>query len=64
MVHRSMALVADTSLDAEGRAAASLQEHEIIVRAIESRDGEAADAALREHISRALEMRLMRDAER
>ncbi len=34
-------------------------EHEEIVRAIEARDGAAADAAIRSHISRALETRLM-----
>lgn len=63
MVHRSMALVATTSLSAEGRGTQALDEHEEIVRAIEARDGAAADAALRAHISRAFETRLMRDAE-
>jgi DNA-binding GntR family transcriptional regulator len=64
MVHRSMALVAGTSLAVAGRGPQALEEHETIVRAIEARDGEAADAAIRAHISRALETRLMRDAER
>jgi DNA-binding GntR family transcriptional regulator len=64
MVHRSMALVANTSLAAEGRGAKALDEHEEIVRAIEARDGDAADAAIRAHISRAFETRLLRDAER
>jgi DNA-binding GntR family transcriptional regulator len=64
MVHRSMALVAGTSLAVPGRGGAALDEHEAIVDAIEARDGEAADSAIREHISRALETRLMRDAER
>ena len=59
MVHRSMALVATTSLAAEGRGARALDEHEAIVRAIEARDGAAADAAIRAHISRAFETRLM-----
>lgn len=63
MVYRSMALLATTSLAAEGRGAQALDEHEEIVRAIEARDGAAADAALRAHISRAFETRLMRDAE-
>jgi DNA-binding GntR family transcriptional regulator len=62
MVHRSMALLATTSLAAEGRGAKALDEHQSIVRAIEARDGEAADAAIREHISRAFETRLMQDA--
>ncbi len=64
MVHRSMALVANTSLAASGRGAMALDEHESIVRAIETRDGAAADTAIRLHISRAFETRLMRDAER
>ena len=63
MVHRSMALLS-TSLAAEGRGAQALAEHEEIVRAIEARDGEAADAAIRTHISHAFETRLMSDAER
>ena len=64
MVHRSMALVANTSLAAEGRGPATLTEHEAIVRAIEARDGDAADRAVHDHISRAYETRLRQDAER
>jgi DNA-binding GntR family transcriptional regulator len=64
MVHRSMALLATTSLAAEGRSAKALDEHEEIVCAIEARDGEAADAAIRRHISIAFETRLKADAER
>jgi DNA-binding GntR family transcriptional regulator len=64
MVHRSMALVATTSLAAEGRGARALEEHEAIVRAIEDRDGSAAEAAIRGHISHAFETRLRADAER
>ena len=63
-VHRTMALVATTSLAAEGRGARALDEHEAIVRAIEARDGEAAEAAIRRHISVAYETRLRLDAER
>jgi DNA-binding GntR family transcriptional regulator len=62
MVHRSMALLATTSLAAEGRGKAALDEHEAIIRAIEARDGEAADRAIRDHISRAYETRLKLDA--
>lgn len=62
LVHRSMALVATTSFAAEGRDAAALAEHQEIVRAIELRDGEAADQALRLHISKAFETRLRVDA--
>lgn len=57
-VHRTMALLATTSLAVEGRSATAVEEHDAIVRAIEARDGEAADTALRTHISRAFETRL------
>ncbi|MFT4150448.1 MAG: GntR family transcriptional regulator [Paracoccaceae bacterium] len=62
LLHRSMALMATTSFAAEGRDAAALDEHDRIVRAIEARDGEAAQSALRSHISKAFETRLMVDA--
>lgn len=62
MVHRTMALLATTSLAAEGRAENAVGEHEAIVLAIEARDSEAAGAALRAHISRAFETRLKLDA--
>lgn len=58
LVHRSMALLATTSLEAEGRDAAALDEHNAIVEAIAKGDGDRADAALREHISQAFETRL------
>lgn len=61
-VHRSMALLATTSLAAEGRVADALDEHDIIVAAIEVGDGDAADAAIRDHISRAFSTRLRLDA--
>ena len=64
MVHRSMALLATTSLAAEGRSGKALEEHQEIVRAIGARDGDAADAAIRRHISNAFETRLKADAER
>jgi DNA-binding GntR family transcriptional regulator len=62
LVHRSMALMATTSLAAEGRDEAALAEHARIVAAIEARDGDAAHAALRAHISKAYETRLRVDA--
>jgi DNA-binding GntR family transcriptional regulator len=62
LVHRSMALMATTSLAAEGRSVVALAEHDKIVSAIEARDGEAAYQALRTHISRAFETRLRVDA--
>ncbi len=64
MVHRSMALLASTSLAVEGRGARTMEEHEAIVSAIEARDGPAADLAIRQHISRAYETRLRLSAER
>lgn len=57
-VHRTMALLASTSLAVEGRSKTAVDEHDAIVRAIEARDGDAADEALRNHISRAFETRL------
>jgi DNA-binding GntR family transcriptional regulator len=62
LVHRSMALLAVTSISAEGRSRDTLAEHEEIVRAIEAGDGEAADKALRDHISKAFVTRLKLDA--
>lgn len=58
LVHRSMALMARTSLAAEGRSETALAEHSRIVEAIAAGDGEAADKALRQHISMAWETRL------
>jgi len=57
-VHRTMALLASTSLAVEGRGVKAVAEHEAIVTAIEAHDGDAADEALRNHISRAFETRL------
>jgi len=64
MVRRSMALVATTSLAAAGRAARALDEHAAIVRAIESRDGDGAEAVIRTHLSNAFETRLLAEADR
>ena len=62
LVHRSMALLATTSLAASGRSEAALAEHDAIVRAIEAGDGDAAQTALRAHISKAFETRLKLDS--
>ncbi len=62
LVHRSMALLATTSLAAEGRGSAALAEHDAIVSAIAAGDGQAASDALRAHISKAFETRLKLDA--
>lgn len=64
LVHRSMALLATTSLAAEGRVGDALNEHDAIVRAITAHDAEAAADALRRHISKAFVTRLKLDAER
>jgi len=63
LVHRSMALMATTSLAADGRGEIALAEHDAIVRAIEDRDEDAAYAALKDHISVAFVTRLKLDAE-
>ena len=62
LVHRSMALMATTSLAAAGRDEDALREHDAIVAAIECRDPEAAGRALKEHISKAFVTRLKLDS--
>jgi DNA-binding GntR family transcriptional regulator len=62
LVHRSMALLATTSLAAEGRGAAALAEHAAIVDAVAKGDSPVAQAALKAHISKAFETRLKLDA--
>ncbi|MFY9212209.1 MAG: GntR family transcriptional regulator [Aestuariivita sp.] len=64
LVHRTMALMATTSLAAQGRGQIAQEEHDGIVKAIEARDEEAADKALRDHISIAFMTRLQQDADR
>lgn len=62
MVHRSMALLAETSLAADGRGEMALAEHLAIVQAIEKGDAAAAEHRLKEHLSFAFETRLKADA--
>ena len=62
LVRRAMALMATTSFAAEGRDGPALAEHERIVAAIEVRDGDGAYLALKTHISKAYETRLLIDA--
>ncbi|MDP7149800.1 MAG: GntR family transcriptional regulator [Paracoccaceae bacterium] len=64
LVYRSMALMATSSLAAEGRGTKAVEEHDAIVTAIENSDGEAAYQALKAHISKAFMTRLKEDAER
>ncbi len=62
-VHRAMALLANTSLTADGRGESALQEHLDIVSAIEAKDGEGARQALKQHLSFAFETRLKQDVD-
>ena len=62
LVHRSMALMATTSLAAEGRGEVALAEHAAIVTAIENRDEMGAYHALKDHISKAFVTRLKLDS--
>lgn len=64
LVYRSMALMATTSLAAEGRGEIAQAEHAKIVSMIEARDEEGADEALRAHISLAFVTRLKQEAAR
>ncbi len=62
LVHRSMALLATTTLAVGGRGRDALAEHERIVAALEARDAARARAALSRHISKAYETRLRHDS--
>lgn len=64
LVHRTMALMATTSLAVQGRGEIAQSEHKAIVDAIAARDEEAAGRALKEHISVAFMTRLKQDAVR
>jgi DNA-binding FadR family transcriptional regulator len=57
-----MALMATTSLAAEGRGEIAMGEHQAIVDAIGRRDEDAAFTALRNHISVAFVTRLKLDS--
>lgn len=63
LVYRSMALMASTSLAAEGRSARALDEHTALVDAIDAGDADIAYNTLKKHISSAFETRLAQDAE-
>jgi DNA-binding GntR family transcriptional regulator len=62
MVHRSMALLAETSLAADGRGEMALAEHLALVQAIENGNSEDADRLLKDHLSFAFQTRLKADA--
>ncbi len=62
LVHRSMALMATTSLAAAGRGRVAQAEHKAIVDAISARDEAAAGQAIKDHISGAYTTRLKQNA--
>ena len=62
LVHRSMALMATTSLAAEGRGEVAMEEHNAIVEAIAAGDQDGAQQTLRDHISVAFVTRLKLDS--
>ena len=62
LVHRSMALMATTSLAADGRGAVAVEEHQAIVTAIAAGGSEEASEKLRDHISIAFVTRLKQDS--
>ena len=62
LVHRSMALMATTSLAADGRGPVAVEEHQAIVTAISKGDSEEASEKLRDHISVAFITRLKQDS--
>jgi DNA-binding GntR family transcriptional regulator len=55
----SLALLAVTTLSSEGRAAQSIDEHELIVARIAARDSEGAEKAARAHIQAAFRARIL-----
>jgi len=63
-MRRSLALLAATTMVSARRRREAIAEHEAIIRAIEDRDEDAAEAAAREHISNAYAARLRILAER
>ena len=62
LVHRSMALMATTSLAADGRGAVAVEEHQTIVTAIADGDSTKASEKLRNHLSVAFITRLKQDS--
>ena len=62
LVHRSMALMATTSLAADGRGAVAVEEHQAIVTAIAKGSSGEASEKLRDHISIAFITRLKQDS--
>ncbi len=63
-MRRSLVLLSGTTLSVPARRSASVDEHDAIVRALEARDEDAAEAATRTHIANAFTTRLRMEAER
>ena len=63
-MRRQLVLLSGTTLAVTERRAASVEEHDAIVRALEARDEDAAEAATREHIANAFRTRLRMEAGR
>lgn len=57
-IRRSLALLSTTSLSVPGRGAESIGEHDAIIREVAARDENAAEEAMRRHISNAYVSRL------
>lgn len=57
-VHRTMLILGPTTLEDAGRARAAVAEHAEILSALASRDGAAAEAAMRRHMDAAHRVRL------
>ena len=62
-MNRSLVLLASSTLARPGRGESSIDEHDLIVTAIEQRDEGAAQQAAETHISNAYRMRLVLDSE-
>jgi DNA-binding GntR family transcriptional regulator len=62
--HRWVRRFKTTTFEYTGRALKAIAEHELIMSAIEARDGEGAEGAAREHMRKAADVRLRMQAER
>jgi DNA-binding FadR family transcriptional regulator len=60
VLHDALSLLGTTTLGSPERAAETLKEHQAVVEAIQARDPEAAERALRSHIRAAQKVRMKR----
>ena len=63
-IRRSLSLLGGTTFEAPGRMESSNAEHRLIIDAVAARDADAAEAAARQHIISAYEVRLRLEAAR